>query len=89
MNTDLAEPEIRNIVITPGSIEMVNGAEMKVLNVTPNSLTLRPVEPLVMVVRGIPMIIHKVINGTDFVLRRMTEAQIKEMLSEQTPRKGV
>lgn len=64
------------------NVKMINeGVWMKVLNFTEDSVTVRPEIPLLFIVKGVPVYIHKIVHG-DLVLRRLTKKQADEITSK-------
>lgn len=56
------------IELENGADILVNGIDMAILNVAENSVTVRPENVLVLVLKGTPMYIHKIVDGA-LVLR--------------------
>jgi hypothetical protein len=69
------KPSSREVPLQKGEMVNVNGVWMKVLNFTENSVTVHPETPLILEFKGVPVYIHKIVNG-DLVLRRFTKAQV-------------
>ena len=77
--------EPRDVPLQIGETVDVNGVPMKVLNFTDNSVTVRPEEPLILIVKGVPTYIHKVVNHRDLVLRRFTKQMAQEIIKGTSP----
>ncbi|HMN11178.1 MAG TPA: hypothetical protein PKD55_02490 [Bellilinea sp.] len=66
----------RTVALKKGERLSVNGAEAKVLNFTEQSITVRMDFPIIVVIKGVPMYIHKMQNKRDLVLRVAPEEML-------------